>query len=284
MTTRPGRTLPQSRVGSPTESSPPCPAHHLHRDRLASVRTRKLITSKWSRLEQHHSQHRVRSRDGVDLVDGRSRLHLAIRRDQPVQPRIRGVMTFAAFAAYVVHNTRGRACGSRSWRADRRDDRSLVIARMIYLPFMHRGTTQFAMVMVTVAVSIIIKNVLQAMTGATFYSYGSRRNNRCTSSGWSSRPRSRHHGACGAEPARATRDIPVHPPRQSDARHPDDSALARTAGSRRPAIINAAWIFVRVALQASPVLHWRWTSARSTTTPGGLPAAHRGCCGLRQRR
>ena len=36
---------------------------------------------------------------------------------------------------------------------------------------MRRGTSQFAMVMVTVAVSFILKNVLQIFSGATYYSY-----------------------------------------------------------------------------------------------------------------
>jgi branched-subunit amino acid ABC-type transport system permease component len=48
---------------------------------------------------------------------------------------------------------------------------SLAISRLIYLPFLRRGTSQFAMVMVTVAVSFILKNVLQMFSGATYYSY-----------------------------------------------------------------------------------------------------------------
>ncbi len=48
---------------------------------------------------------------------------------------------------------------------------SLLISRLVYLPFLRRGTSQFAMVMVTVAVSFILKNVLQIFSGATYYSY-----------------------------------------------------------------------------------------------------------------
>jgi len=48
---------------------------------------------------------------------------------------------------------------------------ALLIGRLIYQPFLRRGTSQFAMVMVTVAVSFILKNVLQIFSGATFYSY-----------------------------------------------------------------------------------------------------------------
>jgi branched-chain amino acid transport system permease protein/neutral amino acid transport system permease protein len=48
---------------------------------------------------------------------------------------------------------------------------SYLISRVIYQPFLRRGTSQFAMVMVTVAVSFILKNVLQIFSGATYYSY-----------------------------------------------------------------------------------------------------------------
>jgi branched-subunit amino acid ABC-type transport system permease component len=81
-------------------------------------------------------------------------------------------MTVAAFAAYLARAglhwnmwaamAAGGAAGMLL---------SLAISRLIYLPFLHRGTSQFAMVMVTVAVSFILKNVLQIFTGATFYSY-----------------------------------------------------------------------------------------------------------------
>jgi branched-chain amino acid transport system permease protein/neutral amino acid transport system permease protein len=81
-------------------------------------------------------------------------------------------MTVAAFAAYLARAglhwnmwaamAVGGAAGMMM---------SLAIARLVYLPFLRRGTAQFAMVMVTVAVSFILKNVLQIFTGATFYSY-----------------------------------------------------------------------------------------------------------------
>ena len=38
---------------------------------------------------------------------------------------------------------------------------SFGLSRLVYLPFMRRGTSQFATVMVTVAMSFILKNVLQ---------------------------------------------------------------------------------------------------------------------------
>jgi branched-chain amino acid transport system permease protein/neutral amino acid transport system permease protein len=82
------------------------------------------------------------------------------------------VMTVAAFVAYTVHNTAGAsiwlamaAGGAAGMLA------SLLICRLIYLPFMQRGTSQFAMVMVTVAVAIVLKSMLQLVSGADFYSY-----------------------------------------------------------------------------------------------------------------
>jgi branched-chain amino acid transport system permease protein/neutral amino acid transport system permease protein len=48
---------------------------------------------------------------------------------------------------------------------------SLGLSRLIYLPFLRRGTSQFAMVMVTVAVSFILKNVFQMFSNGTYYSY-----------------------------------------------------------------------------------------------------------------
>lgn len=82
------------------------------------------------------------------------------------------IMTIAAFAAYLARTTLhwdmwlamavGALCGMVV---------SLAMSRCVFLPFLHRGTSQFAMVMVTVAVSFILKNVLQIWSGANFYSY-----------------------------------------------------------------------------------------------------------------
>jgi branched-chain amino acid transport system permease protein/neutral amino acid transport system permease protein len=82
------------------------------------------------------------------------------------------VMTIAAFAAYLVHNDAGWSMWSATIVGGLAGMVvSLGIARLVYLPFLNRGTAQFAMVMVTVAVSIILKNLLQILTGADFYSY-----------------------------------------------------------------------------------------------------------------
>lgn len=82
------------------------------------------------------------------------------------------IMTIAAFAAYLARTTfgwdmwlamaAGGLCGMLV---------SLAMSRLVFLPFLRRGASQFAMVMVTVAVSFILKNVLQIWSGANFYSY-----------------------------------------------------------------------------------------------------------------
>lgn len=80
-------------------------------------------------------------------------------------------MTVAAFAAYLVH-----ASGWNMWLAMAAGGLtgmafSLAVSRLIYLPFLRRGTAQFAMVIVTVAVSIVAKNIISVFSGSGFYSY-----------------------------------------------------------------------------------------------------------------
>ena len=81
-------------------------------------------------------------------------------------------MTVSAFAGYLAHNDLrwnmwlALAVGGLAGMLV-----SLLISRLIYLPFLRRGTAQFAMVMVTVAVSIIAKNVLSGVSGSGFFSY-----------------------------------------------------------------------------------------------------------------
>jgi branched-chain amino acid transport system permease protein/neutral amino acid transport system permease protein len=81
-------------------------------------------------------------------------------------------MTVSAFAAYLARASLhwnmwlAMAVGGLTGMVV-----SLLISRLVYVPFLQRGTTQFAMVMVTVAVSFILKNVLQIFSGANFYSY-----------------------------------------------------------------------------------------------------------------
>jgi branched-chain amino acid transport system permease protein/neutral amino acid transport system permease protein len=81
-------------------------------------------------------------------------------------------MTVSAFAAYLVHNDThasiwlAMAAGGVTGMVV-----SLATSRLIYLPFLRRGTAQATMVIVTVAVSIILKNVIAGLSGAASFSY-----------------------------------------------------------------------------------------------------------------
>ncbi len=81
-------------------------------------------------------------------------------------------MTVSAFAGYLAHDQLrlnmwlALAVGGLAGML-----LSVLISRLLYLPFLRRGTAQFAMVMVTVAVSIILKNVISVFSGSGFYSY-----------------------------------------------------------------------------------------------------------------
>jgi branched-subunit amino acid ABC-type transport system permease component len=82
------------------------------------------------------------------------------------------IMTVAAYSAYAVSVRGGVSiwlgllggaiCGAIV---------SVAINRLIYLPFLRRGTSQFAMVMVTLAVSTITVNVVQILAGTDNYGY-----------------------------------------------------------------------------------------------------------------
>jgi len=81
------------------------------------------------------------------------------------------VMTISMFASFLVHIDGGynmwvamAAGGLMGMIA------SFVMARLLYMPFINRGTPRSVMVIVTVAAAIIIKNVAQIFSGADFYS------------------------------------------------------------------------------------------------------------------
>jgi branched-subunit amino acid ABC-type transport system permease component len=82
------------------------------------------------------------------------------------------VMTVAAFVAYLVNvdahasiwiaMLAGGAAGAAL---------SVAINRLIFVPFLRRGTALFTMVMVSLAVATIAQNAIQAIAGASFRSY-----------------------------------------------------------------------------------------------------------------
>jgi branched-chain amino acid transport system permease protein/neutral amino acid transport system permease protein len=82
------------------------------------------------------------------------------------------VMTVSAFVAYAVNVDGGQsfwlalAAGAATGAVV-----SVLISRLIYAPFLRRGTSRFAMVMVSLAVAVIAQNAIQAIAGAGYRSY-----------------------------------------------------------------------------------------------------------------
>jgi len=82
------------------------------------------------------------------------------------------VMTVSAFMAYLVN-----AGGAGIWLAMCAGAAtgavvSVLISTLIFTPFLRRGTSRFAMVMVSLALAVILQNAIQAVAGPAFRSYG----------------------------------------------------------------------------------------------------------------
>jgi branched-chain amino acid transport system permease protein/neutral amino acid transport system permease protein len=80
------------------------------------------------------------------------------------------VMTASAFVAYVMTKH-----GSGIWLAVAGCSAfgalfSMLLNRLIYIPFVRHGTKLFGMIIVTIAVSLILQNSLQAIWGSSFFS------------------------------------------------------------------------------------------------------------------
>ena len=80
------------------------------------------------------------------------------------------VMTAAAFAAYVasslgVGSWWGLAVGGVVGAIA-----SYLLNRLVYTPFIRRGSKLFVMIIVTIAMSLILQNVMQAVWGPGFFS------------------------------------------------------------------------------------------------------------------
>jgi branched-chain amino acid transport system permease protein/neutral amino acid transport system permease protein len=81
------------------------------------------------------------------------------------------IMTASAFAAYIANHA-----GVNIWicvviAAAFGAVFSMLLNRYVYFQFVRRGTRLFAMIIVTIAVSLIIQNVLLAIFRPTFFSY-----------------------------------------------------------------------------------------------------------------
>jgi branched-chain amino acid transport system permease protein/neutral amino acid transport system permease protein len=82
------------------------------------------------------------------------------------------VMTVSAFVAYAV-NVDGGAnfwvamCAGAATGAAA----SVLISRLIFTPFLRRGTSRFTMVMVSLAIAVILQNAIQAIAGTSYRSF-----------------------------------------------------------------------------------------------------------------
>ena len=81
------------------------------------------------------------------------------------------VMTVSAFMAYLVNAT-----GAGIWLAICAGAAtgavvSVLISTLIFTPFLRRGTSRFAMIMVSLALAVILQNAIQAVAGPAFRSY-----------------------------------------------------------------------------------------------------------------
>src|SRR5260370_782938 len=80
-------------------------------------------------------------------------------------------MTVAAFVGYAVDSA-----GAGIWAAMLAGGAagavlSMLISRMIFAPFLRRGTSRFTMVMVSLALGVIMQNAIQAVAGVSFRSF-----------------------------------------------------------------------------------------------------------------
>lgn len=81
------------------------------------------------------------------------------------------LMTASAFAGYAVNQAGGSIPESLAAGAGFCALASMLLNRYVYRRFVRHGTKLFGMVVVTLAVGIIIQNILLGAYGATFFSY-----------------------------------------------------------------------------------------------------------------
>ena len=81
------------------------------------------------------------------------------------------LMTASAFAGYAVNHAGGNIPESLAAGAGFGALASVLLNRYVYRPFVRHGTKLFGMVVVTLAVGIILQNILLGAYGATFFSY-----------------------------------------------------------------------------------------------------------------
>ncbi len=80
------------------------------------------------------------------------------------------VMTGSAFIAYLVTHAGGNLAEALLAGAGTGAIGSWALNRLVYTPFVRHGTRLFGMIIVTISVSLVLQNGLQAIFKATFFS------------------------------------------------------------------------------------------------------------------
>ncbi len=81
------------------------------------------------------------------------------------------IMTACAFAAYIANHAGVNIWISLVIAAVFGAVFSMLLNRLVYFQFVRRGTKLFAMIIVTIAMSLVIQNLLLAIFRPTFFSY-----------------------------------------------------------------------------------------------------------------
>jgi branched-subunit amino acid ABC-type transport system permease component len=81
------------------------------------------------------------------------------------------LMTASAYMGWIVNQHGGSVAESLLAGAGFGAVASVLLNRLVYTPFLRRGTSLFGMVIVTLSVGVIIQNILLAVGGATFFTY-----------------------------------------------------------------------------------------------------------------
>jgi branched-chain amino acid transport system permease protein/neutral amino acid transport system permease protein len=81
------------------------------------------------------------------------------------------LMTASAYIGYVVNRHGGSIVLSLLAGAAFGALSAFLLNRLVYTPFLRRGTKLFGMVIVTLSVGVIVQNTLLAVGGATFFTY-----------------------------------------------------------------------------------------------------------------
>jgi branched-subunit amino acid ABC-type transport system permease component len=81
------------------------------------------------------------------------------------------LMTASAYIGYLVNRGGASIVLSLLAGAGFGAVASLLLNRLVYTPFLRRGTKLFGMVIVTLSMGVIVQNILLAAGGATFFTY-----------------------------------------------------------------------------------------------------------------